>query len=293
MSLRKLIKILEDGHYRRTLKFLRRVKGLLNRGVVMLKSPKIGECGSLYYRCNICGSECLSKMVELTREQPSCHNCGATVRMRAIIHVLSMELFGESLAIPDFPTRLDIRGVGMSDWIGYGMPLGKKLGYKNTYYHQEPKMDITAVDSALHGTMDFIISSDVFEHVEPPISRAFENVRKLLKPDGVLIFSVPYVKDGCTVEHFPDLYKYEIAQKGGDYILQNITRDGGKQIYENIVFHGGCGATLEMRVFSEISLLEEFRKACFANVKIYKASDFEHGIYWDCNCSLPIAARIR
>ena len=275
------------------MRLLREMRSLLNRMLLSAVFKKTTTFGYLSYRCNICGMACKSKVVELEREEPSCLGCGSTVRMRAITHVLSMELFGNSLAIPDFPERPDITGIGMSDWIGYAVPLGKKLGYKNTYYHKPPKLDITSIDSDLEGTLDFVISSDVFEHVEPPISRAFENVRKLLKPDGVLIFSVPYVKDGCTVEHFPDLYKYEIAQKGEDYILQNITRDGGKQIYENIVFHGGCGATLEMRVFSETSLLEEFRKACFANVKIYKASDFEHGIHWDCNCSLPIAARIR
>jgi SAM-dependent methyltransferase len=212
--------------------------------------------------------------------------------MRAIIHVLSTELFRESLTIRDFPERPEIKGIGMSDWIGYAGTLEKKLGYKNTYYHKPPKLDITSIDPDLEGTMDFVISSDVFEHVEPPVSVAFENVRKLLKPNGVFIFSVPYNKDGRTEEHFPDLYKYEIVEKNGAFILKNTTKDGVEQTYDNLVFHGGDGATLEMRCFSEASIKEELLKAGFAHVNIYSKPDFEHGIYWTNNCSLPIAARI-
>ncbi|MGH9903496.1 MAG: hypothetical protein ACRD68_16940, partial [Pyrinomonadaceae bacterium] len=79
--------------------------------------------------------------------------------------MLSTELFGESLALTDFPERRDISGIGMSDWDGYAAPLALKLGYQNTYYHQEPKLDITSIEPALESTLDFIISSDVFEHV--------------------------------------------------------------------------------------------------------------------------------
>ena len=249
------------------------------------------ELGALFYQCNICGKLCKSKISGLQREESSCTGCGSTVRMRAIIHVLSMELFGKSLVIRDFPVRPDVTGMGMSDWDGYAIPLSRKFSYKNTYYHKEPKLDITSIDSSLEGTLDFIISSDVFEHVLPPVSIAFENARKILKPGGVLIFSVPYTKDGTTIEHFPDLYKYEIIKKGDGYILKNITRDGVEQMFDNLVFHGGAGATLEMRVFSESSLKEDFAKAGFSNIKIYKDPDFDHGIYWNQDLSLPIAAR--
>ena len=140
---------------------------------------------------------------------------------------------------------------------------------------------------------DFIISSDVFEHVPPPVSIAFANARKLLKPGGVLVFTVPYIKDGKTREHFPDLYKYEIIKKGSRCFLKNTTRDGVEQIFDNLVFHGGAGATLEMRVFSESSLREEFAKAGFNNITIYREPDFDHGIYWPNDWSLPIAARAK
>ena len=249
--------------------------------------------GTLFFRCNICGSPCRAMPRELQREEPSCPTCGSTVRMRAIVHVLSMELFGKSLAIQDFPLRKDITGVGMSDWYEYAMRLSDKLNYRNTYYHKEPKLDITAIDPALEGLMDFIISTDVFEHVGPPVHVSFENARKLLKDDGVFVFSVPYTKEGTTREHFPDLHKYEIIKKGDNFVLRNITKEGKEQIYDNLVFHGGDGATLEVRYFSESSLMEDLQKAGFHNVKFYKEPDFEHGIYWEIDCSFPVAARIK
>jgi len=246
----------------------------------------------LRYRCNICGQMCETKISELGRETPSCAGCGSTVRMRAIIHMLSMELFGKSLALPDFPARPDITGIGMSDWDGYAIPLAHKLGYKNTYYHQDPKLDITSIDSSIEGSLDFIISSDVFEHIVPPVSIAFENARRLLKPAGVLIFTVPYSQDGRTHEHFPDLYHYKIMETGGRRILENKTRDGREQRFDNLVFHGGSGATLEMRVFSESGLMEEFNGAGFKKVKLYKDPNLAHGVYWIHDWSLGMTARL-
>lgn len=251
----------------------------------------ITESDSLSFRCNICGHRCVAKTADISREIQSCTRCGSTLRWRSIIHVLSMELFGESLSIQDFPASPHITGIGMSDWDGYAIPLSGKLNYRNTYYHQKPKLDITRFDPSLEGAFDFIISSDVFEHVPPPISKAFENTCKLLKPDGVLIFSVPYSKDEKTVEHFPDLYDYRIIETNGRHILRNVARNGVSQTFNDLIFHGGAGATLEMRLFSESSLREEFRRAGFSQVKIHKDADLSHGIYWSYDWSLPMSAR--
>jgi SAM-dependent methyltransferase len=253
---------------------------------------EISEPGCLSFRCNVCGELGAAKVTELDREKPSCANCGSTVRCRAIVHLLSVELFGLSLALPDFPVKPEISGLGMSDWDGYAVPLAKKFSFVNTYFHQEPKLDITTPDLALEGKYDFVISTEVFEHIPPPVTKAFENTRKLLKPDGVLIFTVPYWTQEQTIEHFPDLYDYEIKESDGHPILRNTTKDGIVQTFDKLIFHGGPGATLEMRLFSEASLLENFKQAGFHNVKVYQDPHFEYGIYWPHNWSLPIAARI-
>ena len=232
-------------------------------------------------------------MAALDRETPNCEGCGSNVRLRAIIQILSFELFGRSLSISEFPIRSDIVGLGISDWEAYADGLARKFNYTNTYYHQEPKLDLRAIDANLEGTMDFLIATDVFEHIAPPISTAFENARRLLKPDGVLIFSVPYSKVGEeTLEHFTQLHDYEVMEREGNHILRNVTEDGVEQIFDRLVFHGGIGSTLEMRLFSESSLQREFEQAGFGRVKIYKTPDFDHGIYWQFDWSLPLSARI-
>lgn len=68
-----------------------------------------------------------ARLVRPRREEPSCPRCGSTVRMRSIIHTLSMELFGKSMPIKDFPDERNITEVGISDWQGYAGPLSRKL----------------------------------------------------------------------------------------------------------------------------------------------------------------------
>ncbi len=99
-----------------------------------------------------------------------------------------MELFGTSLVLSDFPHRPDLAGIGLSDWEGYANPLAERLNYTNTFFHQAPLLDITSVGPDHSGRYDFIICSDVFEHVCQPVSKAFENAYRLLKPGGVMIF---------------------------------------------------------------------------------------------------------
>jgi len=180
----------------------------------------------------------------------------------------------------------------MSDWEGYALPLGHKLCYQNTFYDKEPKLDIMNPPSYLKSSLDFVITSDVFEHVPPPVSIAFSNLRKILKPGGVVVFTVPFSKEPKTVEHFPDLYDYQLIKSDNGYQqLMNVTRDGKRQSFHDLVFHGGVGATLEMRIFSERDLLEEFEKAGFKNVTIHTQSYFEYGIYWSEDWSVTISAR--
>ena len=248
--------------------------------------------GTLAFRCNICGGDCQTDLTKLTRETISCDICGSTTRCRAVIRALTAELFGNSLALPDFPPHREIRGLGMTDWEGYAIKLAEKFDYRNTYYHQEPRLDISAasIASELMGN-DFIISSDVFEHVAPPVSQAFENVWKMLKPGGVLILTVPYGTQAETVEHFPELHEFSIIEKEGALMLRNKTKAGVVQEFNDLVFHGGPGSTLEMRVFAENALIQHLKDARFANIKIHRMADLGHGIWWPEPWALPLSAR--
>jgi SAM-dependent methyltransferase len=211
--------------------------------------------------------------------------------MRSIIHVLSTELFGASLTLDAFPVKKHLTGIGMSDWGEYARRLSKKFNYRNTFYHKEPRLDITNLYDQELESYDFVISSDVFEHVVPPVGKAFHNLYKIMRPGGVCIFTVPYTLSGTTVEHFPDLFDYVISERENNYYLRNATKAGNEQIFDSLVFHGGPGSTLEMRVFSQQSLLECCHAAGFSSTVIYGEPFFKFGIYWPQPWSLPMALR--
>jgi SAM-dependent methyltransferase len=240
----------------------------------------------MHWICNICGASCEPGHWQ----RVSCSNpdCNSTARTRAVIHVLSHALFGESLPISDFPERPDLRGIGMSDW-GYDWRLAEKLGYQNTFYDEEPRLDITAPPQELLETLDFVISSDVFEHVPPPVQRAFDGAVSLLRPGGVFVLTVPYSAEGETREHFPNLAEWEIVQFKGARILVNHTATGEWEVYDDLHFHGGPGLTLEMRHFSRPDLIRRMREAGFDEVTDWHdAPEFEP---WRERHGLPIVAR--
>ncbi|HZQ62054.1 MAG TPA: methyltransferase domain-containing protein [Casimicrobiaceae bacterium] len=247
--------------------------------------------GTLVYQCNICGTRCAIAVSELHREAGHCCACHATMRSRSVVHHLSTGLFGASLPIAGFPVAARVmKGIGMSDAEDYAPALARHLQYTNTYYHQEPRLDILAPPEAYLGACDFVISSDVFEHVPPPVSAALRNLRRLLKPGGLLVFTVPFAVEGQTREHFPDLHEYSIESREGKPVLVNTTREGHRQEYTDLVFHGGAGATLEMRLFSVASLRSDLEAVGFGNVTVHAEPCFERGIYWSAPWSVPITA---
>ena len=247
------------------------------------------------FTCNICGAICKRPTEAPGREVPSCPKCESTVRLRSLIALLSREIFGIELALPDFPVLKGVRGFGMSDPPELAERLAEKFDYTNTFYHQEPRLDIAnsfPEQLAEHiGRYDFILSSEVLEHVSTPVERAFVNLNKLLKPDGLLLITVPYRLDGRTIEHFPDLYQYSLAAPGGRVVLVNRRRDGAIEVFENLSFHGGDGSTLEMRSFSEESLKETLAAAGFSNTRIACEDFAEFGILHDEAWSLPMVGR--
>lgn len=259
---------------------------------------RIKDSESLIFRCNICDAMNETAIDLLQRETPFCRVCKSTVRTRSIIMALTIELFGHSLAISQIrPKHPGISGYGLSCWDGYARRLKSKMNFINTFLHKQPRLDITDVRGEEPGKLDFLIASDVFEHVAPPVERAFENARKLLKDDGVFIITVPFTNPGeesvPTDEHYPDLFDYEIKTVGNSAILENITREGLKQVYTNLKFHGGPGSTLEMRVFSESSLITALLDAGFEKIDVFDGADLKHGIYWSNGCSVPLAARVK
>ncbi len=244
------------------------------------------------FQCNICGAKTEALLVKLCdRESSSCSHCGSSLRIRSVIHLLSLEMFGESIPLPYFPVRKDIYGLGMSDADAYAKLLAEKFSYSNTYYHKEPKFDITSVGIGEHYKFNFVISCDVLEHVRAPTIEAFYNLKAMLQERGIVILTVPYMLLEDTLEHFPDLNLFEIIDDGDSKKLINTTVYGEKQEFTELTFHGGPGATMELRIFTKSSIKKEFEKSGFHKIEFCKCDEPQYGIIWPLNWSLPIVAR--
>jgi SAM-dependent methyltransferase len=242
--------------------------------------------------CNICGAWNSSKTPQLDREAVSCVQCKSSVRYRSIVHLLTSELFGRSMTLLEVPTIKQVRGLGLTDWWGYDGVLSDRFTYTNTFYEREPRMDIMHPGPEHTGQYDFIISSEVFEHVHPPVEEAFANVVRLLKPNGFFILTVPYVAgEEVTVEHYPSLNDYKIVEIEGEFILVNRTKDGSIETFRDLKFHGGPGNTLELRLFGERDLERKLLTAGFREVSILKDNCAQFGVQWHEPWSRPIIAR--
>lgn len=244
------------------------------------------------FQCNVCGQMAKDIPIEnIDREISSCPHCASSVRFRSIVHLLSLSLFGRSIALPDFPTSSQITGIGLSDWDGYAVPLADKLNYANTYYHQEPYFDICQPVRERNSSCDFLISTEVFEHVPPPAQVAFRHALDVLKPGGTLILTVPFTNDHETAEHFPELHDFQIIKFADKYVMVNHTADGRFSLHENLVFHGGPGSTLEMRVYTRSALQRHLTDAGFVDIRFIDEDIPQWGILHKHPWSLPILAR--
>jgi SAM-dependent methyltransferase len=201
-----------------------------------------------------------------------------------------VETLGRPIALPDMAPAKHIRGIGLSDTTIYAAALAAQFDYVNTFLHARPRLDITDPDFPRYGGQDFVVASDVFEHVPPPVARAFENVRRLLAPGGKLIFSVPYSLDTDTVEHFPNLHEWRIETADGEPTLLNRAFDGTVTVHKHLVFHGGGGSTLEMRRFARAALERDLSDAGFSSFRVADEPYLPFGIHWPEPWSVPMVA---
>jgi SAM-dependent methyltransferase len=227
------------------------------------------------YVCNICGAD--NKLGDDPRQ--ICVDCKATVRMRLVMHAFTTGVLEADQPLYRLDRTFEHAGIGLSDWFGYGQRLEKLCAYRNTYYHREPMVDICDPPKHEIGRSDFLIASDVFEHIPPPALSAFQGAAAVLKPGGKFLVSVPMNRRSTqTIEHYPRLNKFAIAQVDGEYVVVNSLADGGIETYLRPRFHGGPGQTLEMRIFSETHVRELLAQAGFSTPISYETDIPEFGL---------------
>jgi SAM-dependent methyltransferase len=239
---------------------------------------RIDAEGRVRFTCNLCGADAAAMLAELGRERPSCPGCGSTGRHRALALALERRFLEPGEHVADAPRR-EIAGVGMSDMPQLADPLACAFAYTNTFLHQEPFLDLTALPERAHGSVDFVVCSEVLEHVEPPVERAVTSLHRLLRPDGLLVLTTPYSFEAATVEHFPELHDHRIEQGPDGPVLRNRTRAGVDQTFTDLVFHGGDGETLEMRLFAFEHLVALLQDGGFRDVSVEPPS-FACGAWW-------------
>lgn len=242
------------------------------------------------FQCNICGAASVFEPEGDWRETPSCQGCGSSVRMRSLVHALTQELFGRSSSLDTLP-RTGITGGGLSDWAGYADRLTALFDYTNTFYHRGPKLDICAPDPEWLGAFDFLISSDVFEHVFAPVSDAFAGALAVLKPGGLFVMTAPYDEQLHTREHYPMDADLKVIEFSGEFVVVHRTRDGQYGLDASPVFHGGPGSTLEMRMFSLPDLIQLMTDAGFEDVRVHQDPCARFGVFPPHPWGLPITGR--
>jgi glycosyltransferase involved in cell wall biosynthesis len=214
------------------------------------------------FQCNICGAQNQVPRSMIDRETPSCGTCGSTPRSRALVEALAVRLFDAPLVLSDIGARKDLSGLGLSDWEGYAHVLRSRFSYTNTFFRSDPSLDITTRPHGRTGEHDFVIASEVFDHVVGDIEQMFANVRTLLKPDGTLVFTVPYTLEGPTVEH-----------------------EGASDP------SSPTAGFIPARQFSLESLHYVLDRAGFKDVTVHAGVNREFGIWWTPRVSVPLSAR--
>lgn len=259
--------------------------------------------------CNLTGNEFHIDDREKHREGGTVFD--ANSRIRALVYVLLKTVFKSDKTLNNIVPNKKISGIGMSDSNNLASKLSEKCHYINTFYHTYPFLDVHNDNHVSnYNNLDFIISSDVFEHISPypTIQSAFNNLFKMLKPGGTLIFSVPFIYDNYY-EHFPSLYNYSIGfdEKVAKYYIKNVTIDGEEELIytyttpcgkeSDLCFHGGPGSTLEMRIFSYDALIQYLKIAGFKDITFYDPHEEidmqKHGIFWENKCSFVLSAKKR
>jgi hypothetical protein len=74
-------------------------------------------------------------------------------------------------------------------------------------------------------------------------------------------------------------------------VLINRKKDRTLEVHDKLVFHGGIGATLEMRLFSQADLVRKLKGAGFSDVVLQMEPVERFGIVFDGPWSRPLVAR--
>ncbi|MGL4858865.1 MAG: glycosyltransferase, partial [Enterobacteriaceae bacterium] len=143
------------------------------------------------------------------REHMQCEHCGLVNRVRAILNLLHTCAPPE----PDNHIYITERITTTYNWLAARYRHLQGSEYFGPSHHpgtfidgirHEDVMNLSFPDNAF----DRVLSLDVLEHIPEP-ERAFRELYRILKPEGVLLFSVPFEADSRT-----DVIRASLSEEG-------------------------------------------------------------------------------
>jgi len=167
-------------------------------------------------------------------------------------------------------------GLGISDDYRLATRLGQLFSYTNSFFHRFPLLDLCAPPPEALRSFDFVVCSDVLEHVPAPVDQALVGLRLLLRDGGFAVVSIPtyevLVEHGLlrhvgrtgqeTLEYYPGLVDWEMSD--GRFLWRDS--EGNRQIDDHPEIHGGDGATVAFRLWAITDLAKRLLSAGFASV---------------------------
>ncbi len=160
---------------------------------------------------------------------------------------------------PDFSRY----GLGVSDDMKLAQRLFQLFMYTNSYFHQFPTVDITSPPSETRAQFEFIVCSDVLEHVPPPVEFALLGLRSMLRPQGFLVVSVPCQVNPESTEYYPNIVSWDLSDDG----LRWTDLAGIDHFDPDPELHGGSGQTLAFRFWSITDLADRLVRTGFSSVR--------------------------
>jgi SAM-dependent methyltransferase len=135
-----------------------------------------------------------------------------------------------------------------SEFLGLDIPSGSIVrGIRH-----EDALNLSFPDNS----MDLLISQDVFEHV-PDLAMSLKEVGRVLKPDGVIIFSVPFYAGSDGITQRARLIDGEIDYLAEPVYHANPVDKNGSLVFWDIgwdIFKLCCAAGIELEIVATWSL---------------------------------------
>lgn len=171
------------------------------------------------------------------REGRHCPSCGVNWRISHLSRVLLDDVAARTgrrhrtvAAMVLDPAVRDLTVAEVNELAGLHAYLKTLPGLAYSEYGGENSQDLMALTYA-DDSFDYLLTSDTLEHV-PDFDRALSEIRRVLRPGGKQIFTIPAIWDRATrvraemvggriVHHLPPSHHGTLETSPGDYLVFN------------------------------------------------------------------------